>query len=67
MKTNIIHAGIDNGSITFYACNSYCGYHQDKIDFSWKKVTCKRCLGLLKKYDRSEKDNCIMFKDKEKK
>jgi hypothetical protein len=59
--TNIIHAGINNGSISFYACNNACGYHSGKIDFSWTKVTCKKCLNLINKYERSEKDGCIML------
>lgn len=63
-KTNIIHAGINNGSISMYACNWACGYQPDKIDYTWKKVTCKKCLNLIKKYNRSEKDGCIMFGEK---
>jgi hypothetical protein len=63
--TNIIHAGIYNGSISMYACNSMCGFFPHKIDFTWKHVTCKRCLNLIKKYDRSEEDGYILFKDKE--
>lgn len=57
MITDIIHAGIDNGSIHGYACNMACGYHEHKIDFSWKKVTCKNCLNLISKYERVERDN----------
>jgi len=61
MEKKIIHAGIDNGSILMYACNQACGITQGKIDFSWKRVTCKNCLDIIKKYDRSEKDGCIML------
>lgn len=57
MITDIIHAGIDNGSISGYACNMACGYHPHKIDFSWKKVTCKNCLNLINKYKRVESKN----------
>lgn len=64
--TDIIHAGIDNGSIWMYACNGACGVTQGKIDFSWKNVTCKNCLHLLTIYDRCENDGHVMFKDKEK-
>jgi len=67
MKSNIIHAGINNGSISMYACNSRCGYHPHKIDFSWKNVTCKRCLGLIKRYKRYEdkERNLILFVPKD--
>ena len=53
MVSDIIHAGINNGSIRGYACNMACGYHEHKIDFSWEKVTCKNCLNLISKYHRS--------------
>jgi len=55
--TDIVHAGIDNGSIWGYACNMACGYHVHKLDFSWKHVTCKNCLNLIKKHERIERDN----------
>lgn len=61
MVSDIIHAGIDNGSIQMYACNSMCGYHPHKIDFSWKNVTCKNCLNIISKYNRSEKDGLVML------
>lgn len=61
MVSDIIHAGIYNGSIQMYACNWACGYHVHKIDFSWKNVTCKNCLNLISKYERSEKDGHIML------
>lgn len=67
MVSDIIHAGFDNGSISGYACNSACGYHPHKISFDWKGVTCKRCLNLIKKYDRytGREGNLVLLKDKE--
>lgn len=61
MVSNIIHAGIYNGSITMYACNNACGIYIHKCDLTWKHVTCKNCLNLISKYNRSEKDGHIML------
>ena len=64
-NADIIHGGFDNGSMSGYLCNRACGYHPHKIDFTWKKVTCKNCLNIISKHDRVEKDNCIMLKEKQ--
>ena len=66
MITDIIHAGISNGSIRGYACNMACGYHPHKVSWDWKNVTCKNCLNLMQKYSRytGSNNDIIMLKKK---